>query len=133
MKIDNLLHAVTNMRDRGGLQRIIHAAEARDAHLLEKESSMASKKFFEKFKHLKRGQTVFVHDAGGDYAPTTHQALFGKPLTVRSVFPRDRRIEVTCPGLTGVVKLRWSVLKRLKVSEEPHPKALQYVLEGGQR
>lgn len=133
MKNDKLIDAIARLRDRETLSRVIDAAEARDATLANKESARLSKRVFSKFVHLKRGHVVYVHAPTGEYAPTTHKALFAKPLTIHKVYPRDRRIEVRVQGLKEAVKLRWSVLQKLRVSETPTPEALEYVLKGGQQ
>lgn len=142
MKADKIIAAITRMRERADLNRIIDAAEARDSHLGSIESVRKSKLVFGAYQNLKKGDQVFVHVQQEHGA---HKVLFGQALAVLAVQPKNRALKVSYKEPTGpsavfgsgprvarVTVLRWSVLDRLKVSTEPTPAALASILRKGE-
>ncbi len=139
--MSKLIDTITRMRSREELRAVLDAATARDTALANIESNRASKRVMSRFADLKPGMSLFVH-----HLPRTvserYKPLFGVPLTVISVRPKLREIEVRAPlrddaPLSAQIRgpqrvtLRWSVLDRLGVSTEPTPEALAYALKGG--
>lgn len=138
MKTEQIVATISRMRDRAAVQRIANAAEARDTALSDRESARISKRVFSRFESLKKGDTVFIHNLPRA-ASNKYKDMFGKPLTVTAVHPKNRAIKVVYARTGGMgplarcnVALRWSVLDRLKVSTVPTPEALASLLNKGE-
>lgn len=138
--MSKLIQTIARMRNRDELAEIINAATARDMALMQIESDRRAKVVFGKFALLNKGDNLYIH-APPDKVHPGRRWLLGQPLTVVKAMPRNREVMVS--GMKIVrsgtqarrarVKetLTWSVLDRLKVSTEPTPEALAYVLNGG--
>lgn len=110
---------IKTMRDRDALSEIIDAAEARDQHLSNIESDERRKRAWSHFSHLRKGDTVFVHEKPSG----TNAALYGQPLTVVDVKPKLKEIVVVkaaaARGEKVKVKLTALMALSYKLSEEP--------------
>lgn len=141
MNTGKLIATISGIRDRKVLNQIIHAAEKRDSKLASEEYAKKVSAMWERYKHIKAGDLVFTHtpplmkgfrkrrpDGKYDvrFIPIHGQyaELWGKPLTVKAVYPRNRSIIVRIAGNMKDYELPTYLLDRLKVSLEPTPEAL---------
>jgi hypothetical protein len=103
MTKDQIIRTIAGMRDRENVQEVREAANQRDLELMEHESYRVSKRVFERFAHLKRGDQVFVHLPAGKLT-LLHRWMHGRPLTVWAVHPKNRAIEVRSDEIDNVVE-----------------------------
>lgn len=139
MKTEQLVATISRMRDHDAVKAIESAAMVRSEELSKKAAHRYSKRIFSKYEHLKKGDQVFIHHLPRSVS-NLHKGLFGLPLTVLSVHPRNKQIDVQYPvafnGIGNIfskTRLRWSVLDRLQVSTEPTPEALAHILAQGDK
>ena len=131
--MSSVIQTIARMRSRDELAEIINAATARDLALANQQSARKSKRVMSRYEGLKPGMQVYVHNVPRKLG-NHHKQLVGKPLTVLAVRPKKKEIEIRHTSVASKdsrVTLTWSVLDRLKVSTEPTPEALAYVLNGG--
>ena len=129
MNVASILKHILSMRDREGVKKIANAAEARDNKLGTIESERERSRLWEKFKHLKAGDMVFIHkdikkDSGYEGISKQHTELWAKPLTVHEVKPRSKEIVVRVPGSAVDHRLSPFSADRMKLSLEPTKEAL---------
>ena len=138
MKPQKIIAYIKSSRDRGNLQAIINAAEARDSILSNIEGKRTRAAMWEKVMKLglKKGDMVFIHtgpnvslkDTKGMFSSKKHQNLWGRPLTIKSIKPRKKEIEVKIMGL-GECKLSPFECASLKLSTTPTAEALAHSLQ----
>ncbi len=138
--MSSVIQTITRMRSREELAEIVKAATARDIALMQIEFDRRAKVVFGKFALLNKGDNLYIH-APPDKVHPSLRWLLGQPITVVKVVPRNREVMVSgmkvvrigTQALRKRVKetLTWCTLDRLKISTEPTPEALAYVLNGG--
>ena len=141
MNLKKLLIRIRGMKDRDGLSQIINAAEARDSILSNIEGKRTRNAMWEKVMKLglKKGDTVFIHVGAREvgtkgqgstkvFSSKKHENLWGRPLTIKSIKPRNKEIEVQIMGL-GQTKLSPFECASLKLSTEPSAAALANSLQ----
>jgi hypothetical protein len=122
--LKQMIATIKGIRDRESLRTIIDAAESRDSHLASIESEERRKHLWQKFSHLKKGDTVFVHrEPEGSL-----KWLWGKPLTVRHAKPRAKYLVVGHGKATCT--LTPHMMDKFKLSLEPTTVAFATALHG---
>lgn len=139
MKVDAVIRYVRNMRDREGLDRLMNACESRSLLLSNLDGERRKAQLWEKFKHLQKGDMVFIHQgktsavkagaAFDGFTSKAHRDLYGVPLTVKVVKHRIKEIVVRRPGSTQNYPLSPFQCASLKLSTTPTAEAFGHSLK----